>query len=228
MKIEILDEVSSTNEYIRRYFASGEDRIVVAKRQTGGKGTKGRSFASEEGGIYLSALNFYSDFPARNAFYLMAHAAVAVCRTAEAFSLSPEIKWPNDVYLNGKKLAGILVENILENNMVNLSVTGIGVNVSNDVRGLNGIATSLSEETGKTIPVESALEILIGNLQQKFDFNDYLARVRFLKKEVSVVENGTGEQYTATAMQILSDGRLCVFRGEQEVFLSAAEISLKI
>ena len=62
MKIEFLEETGSTNEYIKRYLNSGENRIVVAQKQTGGKGTKGRSFLSGEGGVYLSALTFYRDF----------------------------------------------------------------------------------------------------------------------------------------------------------------------
>ena len=144
MKIEFLEEVGSTNEYIKRYLLSGEDRIVIAKRQTGGKGTKGRSFLSESGGVYLSALNFYKNFPAENAFLIMAHAAVAVSETAESFGLDPEIKWPNDVLLAGKKLAGILVENTIDGGEVKSSIVGIGLNVLNELGELKEIAVSLS------------------------------------------------------------------------------------
>ena len=81
MRIEYLDEVDSTNTYIRRYLEEGEDVIVCARRQTGGRGTKGRSFCSEEGGVYLSALTFYPDLPVSRAFRIMTHSAVAVCCT---------------------------------------------------------------------------------------------------------------------------------------------------
>ena len=151
MKIEFLEETGSTNEYIKRYLNSGENRIVVAQKQTGGKGTKGRSFLSGEGGVYLSALTFYRDFSAKDAFLIMAHAAVAVCKTAEAFGFSPQIKWANDVYLSGKKLAGILVENALDGGRVKSSVIGIGLNVCNDLGELSKIAVSLSEVAGKKI-----------------------------------------------------------------------------
>lgn len=225
MKIEILSEVESTNEYIKRYLASGEDRIVVAKRQTGGRGTKGRSFASREGGVYLTALTFYRGFFAKDAFLIMARAATAVCKTAEYFHLLPEIKWPNDVYLAGKKLAGILVENILEGEQVKASIVGIGLNVSNDLEELNGIAISLSEAAGREISPEEARGQLIQNLQHEDAFDEYLERVRFLGQEVLVVENGAA--YPAKALEVCADGRLKVEREGKEVLLSAAEISLK-
>ena len=227
MKIEFLDEVDSTNDYIKRYLSFGEDRIVVSKRQTGGKGTKGRSFLSDEGGVYLTALNFYSGLPARDAFLIMAHAAVSVCKTAEAFGLLPEIKWANDVFLNGKKLAGILVENSLECGSVKSSIVGIGLNVCNDLSGIKKIAISLSEAAGKKIPYEKARDILIENLQKKDSFDEYVKRVRFLGREVSVTESG-GNIYTAKAVKVCSDGRLEIERDGERILLSAAEISLKI
>lgn len=226
MKIEFLEETDSTNEYIKRYLPFGENRVVVAKKQTGGKGTKGRSFLSDEGGVYLSALTFYRDFPAKDVFLIMAHAAVAVCRTAEAFGLSPEIKWANDVYLSGKKLAGILVENALEGNRVKSSIIGIGLNVCNDLGELSDIAVSLSKVAGKKISCEKARGLLIQNLQNEDSFDDYLERVRFLGREVLVLQNG--ESYRARAIKISSDGRLEIEREGEKILLSAAEISLKI
>lgn len=226
MKIEFLEETGSTNEYIKRYLNSGENRIVVAKKQTGGKGTKGRSFLSGEGGVYLSALTFYRDFSAKDAFLIMAHAAVAVCKTAEAFGLSPQIKWANDVYLSGKKLAGILVENALDGGRVKSSVIGIGLNVCNDLGELSQIAVSLSEVAEKKIPCEKARDVLIQNLQREDSFDDYLERVRFLGREITVLQNG--ETYRARATKISSDGRLEIERQGKRILLSAAEISLKI
>ncbi len=226
MKIEILDEVDSTNNYIRRYLQGGQNVVVAANRQTGGRGTKGRSFLSGEGGVYLSALRFYSDFPARNAFQVMAHAAVAVCKTAEAYALQPEIKWPNDVYLSGRKLAGILVENVIENNMLKAGIVGIGLNVNNDLGELSGIAISLSAALKRELSVEDVRTRLIENLEGDFDFSEYLNRIRFLGKEIMVTENG--KSYPARAKRIESDGRLDVECCGREKLLSAAEISIKI
>ena len=226
MRIELVEEASSTNDEIKRYLAGGEDIILCARRQTGGKGTKGRSFLSEEGGVYLSALFFYEHFPAERAFEIMAHAAVSVCRTAVSFGAEPEIKWPNDVLIGGKKLAGILIENILRGDTLHASVIGIGLNVTNDVSALGGIATTLAAATGQRISVSAARDELIKRLREKDDFSEYLSFVRFLGKEILVTE---GERrYSAVPRRILSDGRLEIEENGRIRVLSSAEISLTI
>lgn len=226
MKIELLDEVDSTNVYIKKYIAAGENAIVCAGRQTGGKGTKGRSFFSAEGGVYLSALTFYETLPAERAFEIMTHAAVSVCRTAQKFGVSPEIKWPNDVLVDGKKLCGILIENGISAGAVKYSIVGIGLNVSNDVSALGGIAVNLSSAAGKPCLVGDVRDELIRSYGKRSDFPEYLSFVRFLGHEVTVTE---GERvYRATARNILSDGRLEVEESGVTRRLSSAEISLRL
>lgn len=226
MKIELLEEVDSTNDYVKRYLTCGENVIVCARRQTGGKGTKGRSFASDEGGVYLSALTFYDDIPASDAFRVMTHAAVSVCRTAESFGVCPEIKWPNDVYLSGRKLCGILIENGFSDGLLRWSVVGIGVNVHNDLSALRGIAVSLSEAANKSVSVAQTRDLLIENLQKSDCISDYLSYVKFLGRAITVIE---GERaYSATALAITDDGRLKIEENGKIRTLTAAEISLKL
>lgn len=226
MKIKHLKKVDSTNLYIKRYLDTGRDTIVTADIQTGGMGTKGRSFSSQKGGVYLTALTFYRDFPASEAFRIMAHAAVAVCRTAETFGAEPQIKWANDVYIGRRKITGILIENIFEGGNIRASIVGIGVNVYNDLAALNGIATSLLEETGKKFSVRRVRKELIKNLRKGDTLSDYLSYVHFLGTTVRVTE---GErEYLAIAEEILPDGRLKVNEGGKTRILSAAEISLKL
>ncbi len=226
MKIELLEETSSTNEYIACYLGARENVIVCARRQTGGKGTKGRSFLSNEGGVYLSALFFYRDLPASRAFEVMAHAAVAVCRTAEAFGAQPEIKWANDVLIGRKKLCGILIENGVRGDLLDHSVIGVGLNVENDVSALGDIAVNLSEAAGRRVTAEAAREKLIAELLRPTKFAEYLSRVKFLGREVTVEENGRA--YRAIAEEILPDGRLVVKGAEGARPLSSAEITLKL
>ena len=226
MKIELIETTDSTNAYIKRYVGAEENVIVCAARQTGGKGTKGRSFSSEAGGVYLSALTFYRDFPAKDAFRVMTHAAVAVCRTAEAFGAVPEIKWANDVFVYGKKLSGILIENQVENGRLKYSIVGIGVNACNDLSAVRDVAISLSEACGRKISAEEARGILIENYLREDTFDDYLSYVRFLGREVEIAEGN--ETYRAQAVQILGDGRLQVKKNGQIRTLSAAGIKLRL
>jgi len=226
MKIELLEEVDSTNTYIKRYLGGNEDRIVCAKRQTGGKGTKGRSFMSQEGGLYLSILKFYENFPAEKAFRIMAHAAVSVCKTAADFGVAAQIKWPNDVLANGGKLCGILIENVLNGKFVRASVVGIGVNVCNDLTALRRIAVSLSEAAGKKLCVEEVREKLLIHLREEDDFEDYLNLIGFLGQTVHVF--APDGKFLATALRVLENGNLEVSRNGEIMALSAAEITLRL
>ncbi len=225
MKTILLDAVGSTNDAVRRYLPARENTIVCARRQTAGRGTKSRSFLSEEGGVYLSALIFPSDMPAPEAFRVMAHAAVAVCRTASAFGAEPEIKWPNDVLAQGRKLCGILIENGVAAGKVDHSVVGIGLNVCNSLHGIEN-AITLSEAASRALSVETVRDALIANFRQSSTFGDYLSFVHFLGRDVEVIEGEA--RYRAVARRIAEDGRLEVECGGELRLLSAAEISLRI
>ncbi len=223
MRIELLDSVDSTNRYIARYVPMRENVIVCAKKQTGGMGTKGRSFVSEEGGVYLTALLFY-DLPAREAFRVMAHAAVSVCKTAREFGVEATIKWPNDVFAGGKKLCGILVENALSGERIDHSVVGIGVNVTNGLSAVSDVATSFRQLLSAPPTAEEVRDCLIRNLLQKTAFEEYMSFVGFLGRRVRIEEGG--RTYFAVPQKVLPDGRLVVKTEEGETALSSAEMKL--
>ncbi len=225
MKRIYLEETVSTNEFIKQFLTGGEDVVVCAGRQTGGKGTKGRSFSSEAGGVYLSALTFYEHFSAENAFEIMAHAAVAVCKTVSFFGLEPEIKWCNDVLIGGKKIAGILIENVLSDGLVRASIVGIGLNVVNPLAGLEGVAASMAELLSAPPQVETVRDKLIEELFLPTSFRDYLGYVKFLGKRIEVTEGD--RRYTAIAREILPDGRLLIEENGGSRALSSAEIAIK-
>ena len=225
MKIILLNETTSTNDEAKKFLPMREDLVVCAARQTGGKGTKGRSFLSDEGGLYCSFLKFYKKLPASEAFRIMAHAATAVCRTAKFFGADPEIKWPNDVYAQGRKLSGILIENGFLGEEIDHSIVGIGINVSNDLSALGGIAVNLSEATSRTLSLQEVRSALIGNFERESSFEEYLSFVRFLGRTVRVTEGS--RTYEAVARRILRDGRLEI-EAEGIRALSAAEIALRL
>lgn len=226
MKIIELEEVASTNEYLKQNDC-GEDLIVSAKRQTAGKGTKGRSFVSENGGLYISVMRHYSDFRATDAFKIMVNACVAVCKTLENFKLSPVVRWSNDVLVGGKKISGTLIENKFSGDRIIRSIVGIGINVYNDLpEELKPVATSVFECCGKKISVQSVRDTLIDNLQKEFTVTDYKKYINCFGKTVTL-HTADGE-YQATAKDVLPDGRLVVER-EGEIFkISSAEVTLRI
>ncbi len=227
MKRIFLEEIPSTNDYAKARRNEKQDLLVVAKKQTGGRGTKGRSFSSQEGGVYLSRLQFYENFPAKDAFRIMQSAAAAVCETLSSFGLIPKIKWPNDVYVNGKKICGILIENTFSGGFVASSVVGIGLNVSNDLPDeLSPIATSVYKETGKKISVDEVIQRLLRVWEKKTIHESYAQYLGWLGEEVSLV---LGERTAkATLLSVDGEGGLWArVNGEEKRFV-AAEVTLRV
>lgn len=191
-KVRVEDCVDSTNTRLKALAAEGAEAgtTLLAEEQTGGRGTRGRSFQSPRGdGLYLSVL-LRPKAPMAELLTLTGWAAVAVREGIERVCGAPcEIKWLNDVYLNGRKLVGILTELSFlgESGEPDYVVTGIGVNVSQtreafEAQGLGNIAASLA---GEGYPVErnrlaAALLGELTHLVQAFPQGreDYLARYR--------------------------------------------------
>lgn len=200
---------------------------MTARRQTGGMGTKGRGFVSDEGGVYLTRLTFYKDFPAADAFRIMANASVAVCRTVERFGLSPLIKWPNDVYVRDKKICGILIENIFSENKVLSSVTGIGLNVNNALpEALKETAVSMREAAGRAFDRDEVEAALIEETEKEFAAQEYCRRVGYLGREIFLLSGG--ERIPAYAVCVDERGGLIVEIGGERRRVTSAEVSLRL
>lgn len=227
MKIIRFDEIGSTSDYAKELIAKNENVVVIATKQTGGKGTKGRSFSSNEGGVYLTKLCFYDNFFAKDAFLVMARTAVAVCKTLEDFDLKPKIKWANDVFVANKKICGILIENIFFGNKISSSLIGVGLNVNNDLpEELNEIATTMRLQKREIVDFQAVESKLLGYLNEKFSMDEYIKRVGYLNEEVTLLS--AEEELTATLLRVEKDGGLVVktVDGERKVF--SGEISIRI
>ena len=151
-----LQEVDSTNTYLKiRQDSLPHGTVVYADRQTAGRGRYDRVWVSREGGLYFSVLlkQSYNPF-LPNLTQLM---ALSICYALEELGLTAALKWPNDVQVNGKKISGILSEAVLEKNIFQALVLGIGINISQT--GLDQVgqpATSL-KALGKTVRAEELL-----------------------------------------------------------------------
>ena len=222
MKTIIFDEVASTNDELKKLKDPTEDVLMIARRQSGGRGSKGRSFTCEKGGAYLSLLRLYP-CKAEESFSIMISAALSVVRTLAAFDVTATVKWPNDVFVNGKKICGILIENVFEGDYVARSVTGIGVNLNNPLpEELKEVATSFYEITGHKADIDTFIATLAYNLYQKYDIDEYRAALGILGKKIKIVRND--ETYEGVAKDVLPNGNLLLESGE---ILSAAEITIR-
>ena len=221
------DTLASTQDYAKEQRAAGENLAVTATCQTGGKGTKGRSFSSQTGGVYLSKLTFYEDLPVKQAFQIMIGAAVAVCETLRFYGLNPLIKWPNDIWVNDKKICGILIENVLSGDKVRSSVVGIGLNVSNVLpTELAEIATSMRLAMEKNPSVEEVTCRLLTELDKVRTIEDYRAYVGYMGCEVTLLLGD--ERIPGRLLFVDDEGGLQVEIDGQTRRFTAAEVSVRI
>ena len=219
------EELPSTNDYAKEMRGECKPLFVTASKQSKGRGTKGRSFVSNAGGVYLSALRYYDEFPAKESFKIMAFAAVAVCETLRFYGVSPVIKWANDIFVGDKKICGILIENVFSGANVASSVVGIGLNVNGEFTGeLTEIATTMQAQTGRTFSVEEVTEKLIEELLKERTIEEYRAYLGFMGECVTLLLGD--ERIPATLLSVDDEGRLLAeIDGEQRVF-SSAEVSV--
>ena len=164
-------ELDSTNDEARRLIKKGfsEGTVVVAETQAKGKGKPGRNWFSPQGsGLYLSAIVKPFKNPSDLSPITLYCARAVVETLKKSAGISAEVKLPNDVLVNGKKVCGILVEGAASGHLI----IGIGLNV-NTMRGsfpeeLKGTATSLKIEAGRDLKIPALIEALLGELEREY------------------------------------------------------------
>lgn len=243
--IVIMDAVDSTNNEAKRYAAASArggavDRIFIANEQTAGRGRRGRSFYSPPGtGVYMSFL-IHPDMAAAEAVRLTTAASVAVCRSLEeVFGVQPRIKWVNDVYLNDKKLCGILTEAIsdFETGIVHSAIVGIGVNLStdsfpDDISGVAGAVCPGGDGSERSRFIAALINSFTGMFSTENGamtlcsyIDEYKKRSMVIGRRIRILN--TGE--LAEALDVDSDGSLIVRTdGGGVERLSGGEISIRL
>jgi len=130
------DSVKSTQEHAMKMAQESTNNgvIVIAQKQTDGRGRAGRRWISPKGGIWLSVI-FHPDFDISIVTLFPIASALALSRSIEkCFNIKPELKWPNDITIQGKKVAGILVDVSLESNRIESIVLGVGINFDVNIK----------------------------------------------------------------------------------------------
>jgi BirA family biotin operon repressor/biotin-[acetyl-CoA-carboxylase] ligase len=176
-KIHHFFRVDSTNRVALDlgYAGEPEGTVILAEEQTAGRGRMGRSWHSERAsGIYVTLLLRPTISPVQAPLLTMMAGLSAYAAIQEQTGLQLDVKWPNDLIMNGKKLGGILTEMHAEPNLVRFLIVGIGLNVNQKEfpAELDSIATSLRAESGKN---QSRLELLARLLRGfESDYNRFL------------------------------------------------------
>jgi BirA family transcriptional regulator, biotin operon repressor / biotin---[acetyl-CoA-carboxylase] ligase len=227
-----LGTVASTNDHARALVLAGapSGTVVVAEEQTAGRGRQGRSWTAPRGCALTASVLWELDE------LLGLATAVAVCDACEAVAgLTCQIKWPNDVWARGRKLAGILIEARPQERW---AVIGIGLNVDTSEQQfdpeLRPTATSLRVESGASVDRDRALDALLVSLARWFEqlghgrnvvLEAYRRRDALIGRSISWAD-GTR---SGDAQGIDDRGNLIVFSdGGERLTLSAGEVHLRV
>ncbi len=224
-------KTDSTNRVALELGHAGEPEgaVVLAEEQTAGRGRAGRAWHSERAaGIYVTLLLRPRLAPVQAPLLTMMAGLSAHAAIQAQTGLTLELKWPNDLLINGKKLGGILTEMHAEPGQVRFVIVGIGLNVNQEkfTGELGAIATSLRVETGKP---QSRLELLVRLLREfENDYNQFLregaasvtqkfaAISSYAKGKRVRVTNGT-ESFAGTTDGLGPEGLLRVKRDDGDV-----------
>jgi BirA family biotin operon repressor/biotin-[acetyl-CoA-carboxylase] ligase len=241
--IYAFSETDSTNTRARELAERGaaEGTLVVAEHQTRGRGRMDRGWVSPPGENLLLSLLLRPRLTPRETFSLVMLVSVSLCGAIQSETgLISGIKWPNDIYLNGKKIAGILAEFAADSDRISHVVIGLGVNVNWFPDGLppgSQPATSLSAEAGRRI---SRLDLLVSflnrseELYREAEQQGYLSlrreweRLSLVRDRPVRIETGK-ETWEGTARGIDEQGALIVTLadGRQRLF-HAGDVHLRI
>ncbi|MBQ7161283.1 MAG: biotin--[Clostridia bacterium] len=236
-KILVFDEIGSTNDYLKQNAGILPDRVLVAAvRQTGGRGRRGHVFSSPAGGAYFSILikNCSSPEKAKNLTVL---ASVAAAEGIEILSgVSPGIKWVNDLFYKGKKIAGILCEAVSDGTALHL-ICGVGINVLRPAEDyppeISGIAGAISDYAAPPDICELISNIAARIGEPPEDLNEGGIIDRYRKRSIVIGKNitvsGPAGERSAKAIGIRDDASLLVeYPSGVRESLDHGEISIKL
>jgi len=223
--------LDSTQDEAKRLFAKGVQLpfFVIAKKQTKGRGRFGRKWVSDEGGVWLT----YALKPSENVNLLISNyaAAIVVKRMVEEYGINCRLRWPNDVFVKGAKICGIISEAEYYGDKPSFLAIGIGLNVENDVSIIQAPypVTSMKNELKADIDSKEVGERLIQYLDDYFSrinknqvIREYLSALHITGKRIRVrVDNSYVE---GIAKGLDDEGLLIIDKGHNEVHLTDGEL----
>jgi BirA family transcriptional regulator, biotin operon repressor / biotin---[acetyl-CoA-carboxylase] ligase len=242
-KIVYFKKTDSTNKEAKKLAdkGAGEGTLVVAEEQLKGRGRLNRSWISSPYENILMSIVFRPALPPSKIFPLTMITSIAVVKAIKKTTgLKTKIKWPNDIYYNNNKLAGILTELNANRNKINYAIVGIGLNVNFDTDKypeIKEIATSLCKETGKTISRNKLLQTILIEIEKEYN-SLKKGKINGIRKEwnkyslvtgkpVIVFSEGYSEE--GIAESIAEDGSLILMKsdGEKKNIL-CGDVSLRL
>ena len=247
-RVESYDIVDSTNIRAKQLAEQGEPEgtLVIAERQSAGRGRRGRSWFSDAGtGVFMSLILRPDILPSEVSGITLIAALATAKAIEEVCSVESQIKWPNDIVLNGKKICGILTEMSAEMNCINHVVVGIGINANNKSfdNDISDMATSIYIQTGKKSDRAQLAAVTVdkfGEYYQEFNkalslkpfINEYNGLLVSMDKEVKILygmkeDADEGRAEIGIAKGIDETGALIVDTKEGTKKIVSGEVSVR-
>lgn len=241
--IKLFDTVTSTNTLALNQLSTvaTNGSTLIALEQTQGRGRRGKHFSSlKDSGIYMSII-LDNPVSSDKTHFITAAAAVAICDAIFIETgIECKVKWVNDIFINNKKVCGILTEGItnFETGNVEKLVVGIGINICNDKIPieLKNIAIGLDSIANKPVDknsliakiIKNTMDICVEMSKSNFSFMKTYQSLSLLDGKAVTVHETSGKQYTAIAKHITSEGELSIELSNGEIkYLQNGEISIK-
>jgi len=223
-----IKETDSTNNLIRKMMQDEvlpEGFMVYTDFQTAGKGQPGNTWESEDGENLLFSIVLYPHkIPINEQFILSEIVSLSIKNVLSKYTDKISVKWPNDIYWNDRKIAGILIENSLKKNLINHCIIGIGLNINQTVfRSDAPNPVSLKQITGKEMDREIILsEIHTEILRQYEEFDKVFVHHQYLESLYrrenyhAYMDAITHERFLARIETVETDGKLILITDKNE------------
>lgn len=199
-QIHSFNELGSTQDIAHTLASSGapEGTLVIAETQTYGKGRLGKRWLSPKGGLWFSLLLTPILVSLSQASGLTILIALSIARVIRnETQINALIKWPNDLYINNKKIGGILTESSSVEVALKYIVLGVGINVNNDVSSLPFGATSLKHELGKEILALDFLAKILVSMEEDYSIFKNIHNLSPFLNEINELSLVVGKQVKA-------------------------------
>jgi len=235
-----LEEIPSTNTYAQEMLGEKppEGTLVLAYKQSAGRGQKGNAWLAEPGVNLTFSLIYYPKFLLATEIFMLSKITSIALRDTLLHYLpmqEVDIKWPNDILLNEKKVAGILIENQLEGSRVGSSIIGVGLNVNQRhfPDALKHKATSLYQVRKEKFDTEAILKTFLSHIEARYlelknkgnaNIDTMYIRYLFGYQEELVFEK-EGKSFVGMIVGVDKTGRLALAEGNQLNYYDFKEIS---
>jgi BirA family biotin operon repressor/biotin-[acetyl-CoA-carboxylase] ligase len=230
-EIQYSREVESTNDAARLIaLQSADGTVILAEVQTSGRGRLNRPWSSPPGGIWMSLI-LKPEIPLSQVYRINMAVSVALARAVEGlYGLRSEIKWPNDLLINERKLCGILMEISAEVDRLDYALVGIGLNANVDVSCFpeEWNATSLSNELGRNVSRMELIQRILQEIETTYIkmgsdeiFREWCDASATIGKQVRITSSSGDKEGVAVALA--KDGALCLKTAEGTLRILAGD-----